>query len=164
MKDTSHQDSGVARGQADATKVWGRRSTCDATPETPARAGRPPSSELKPHADAGELDVAHIPKLGSASGRTRFTGLRCLGSGLEVGCPVQDPVGFITKSMWDDCVPPEGHPPIKRAHNQKPGTSDVSFSPSGDGAICQLNLKERENDESHSFRSCPHGRSHTAQA
>src|SRR5450756_1666793 len=51
----------------------------------------------------------------------------CLGSGLEVSCRMQDPVGFITKNMWDDCVSPRRTLPIKRAHNQKPNMNDVSL-------------------------------------
>ena len=54
--DPGHRDLGVARGQPTPPKVRGRRSACDATPETPARAGRPPSSDLRPHADACECD------------------------------------------------------------------------------------------------------------
>lgn len=72
MKDTGHQGSGVARGQADATRVWGRRSASDATPTTPARAGRPASSDLKPHADADELTVTSLASvILSASGTSQ---------------------------------------------------------------------------------------------
>ena len=50
MKDTGHRVSGAAREKADATKVWGKRSVWEITPETlpPPIAGVrwPPSSDL----------------------------------------------------------------------------------------------------------------------
>ena len=112
LTDTGHQDSGAARGQADATKVWGRRSSCDATPETLAQAGRPPSSELKPHADAGSLAVAHIPELAFCFGTNkihRFAAASVRGWKLAVRCRTRP--GSSRKAMWEDCEPPRGTPP-----------------------------------------------------